>query len=142
MINLTEFEKLVVLYCKNHKLTGISDELKLIDGFEILYSRSFYYDIEDPNCNKLQFKYHMFRIMYQIYVKIHQYDDEYLHDNIEDIFEKTFFRNPFGNDYAEPVDRALIKLRDLISNTTVVNEDKTQRFSLTLDNPSLIEKRE
>lgn len=140
MIKLTEFEKLITLYSKHHKLKSISDELSFFDGLEILYSKHFYYDIENPNRNKLEFKFHMFNIMYDLLLKI--YDGYDIHKTIKEIFEQSFFKNPFGNDYELPVERSLFKIRNIISMTTVVNDDKSERFSLTLDDPSLIEKRE
>jgi len=130
MIELSEVEKTIILYCKGHLRDEYPSRSEWTESFKPLFKKIYGWDADEFYNDYL---YCLFQKLFNIYMKIRDWKGTPNYDIIE-IFGASFSQT-FIRTQELPIERAIAQLCGQISCVTVV-ENGVERFDLNLKEKS------
>jgi len=127
VIELSETDKLLILFCKGQLTDKYSYEGTWIDSLKPLHYELYGWHADEDN-NKYDFLFCMFNRLLELYLKI-QEDFSGTNLHLREIFYASFSKG-ISNDHELPIERAIHVLCGLIQNNRVIYNNKKPRYVL------------
>lgn len=129
MIELSEMDKRWIRLTKGHYKDKYGDQEGWIATLIPMYKE--YYFI-NPDEYMHDFLGCMFNILLDIYLLISD-DKSGCSQQLKEVFDAAFYKNKFERYEDTPIERAIGELCSQIRYTSILNNDKTKRFSLSIE---------